>query len=949
LTRVAGGQDLSVRRRPSASRFAECGPRRPAWPALLLVAALAAAGCARGLDAPERMARAQDFVASGQYRAAMIELKNVLAADPGNAQARLLLARAELELGDAAAAEKELRRAEELGIPGDVVLVPRARALVELGEAARALELLDAEAIAALESRAEALAVRADAQRMLGRGDAARTDYVAALAVDARSLPALLGLAQLEADDGAVAEAERRFAEAVEAHPDAPDARVARGRWYVERQRFDDAQADFEAALARMPDGLSSTRMEGLAGLAEAQLGRHDAAAAQETIERLAGIAGGHPLTEFLRARLAFDARDYAAAAAYLDDVLSKAPEYAPAKLLQGAVNLASGNYAKAEMYLKSVVVGDPDNVQARKMLAAARLGMRQPQGALEALRPAQGAADASLLAMLGQASVRAGAYDDGLDYLERSLGADPDNPSVQLELAAGYLAAGRVEQAIAALEAVPDAQGAALMRRELLLVLALARKQDWDGARARAHALAERFPDEPMTYNLRGSVELAAGDLAAARAEFERAAALAPDGVTPVLNLARVDDAAGDPDAAYARLEAFVQREPEDLLALLALAELDERRGALPAAVEHLRRAAGAHADAVQPRLGLARLLMRSGDNDGALASAQEAVKIKPESPAVQTALGVVQLALGRNEEALTSFRKTAAMLPRSADAQYNVARALVGLGRRVQAREALERALALDAGHIPAGTLMAKLALESGRPEDALAIAARLEAAHPDSAAPSVLRGDVHAARAQYAEAARYYAAALERAPDRGLVVRLYEARRAAGGADARDALTAWLAARPDDVSVRLVLGQAEQDAGNPAAAAAAYERVLAAVPDNAVALNNLAWLYAERGDARALAMAERAHAAAPDSGEVTDTLGWLLVQRGDIDRALPLLRDAAERAPDVPEIRYHLAVALVRDGATEEARTLLHGLLESPAEFESKSQARALLDGL
>jgi Flp pilus assembly protein TadD len=210
-------------------------------------------------------------------------------------------------------------------------------------------------------------------------------------------------------------------------------------------------------------------------------------------------------------------------------------------------------------------------------------------------------------------------------------------------------------------------------------------------------------------------------------------------------------------------------------------------------------------------------------------------------------------------------------------------------------------------------------------------------------------MLRGDVHTARAQYGEAAKDYAAALVRAPDRGLVVRLYDARRAAGAADARDPLTDWLAAHPDDVSVRLVLGQAQQDAGNVDAAIAEYERVLGAAPDNAVALNNLAWLYSGRHDERAFAMAERAHAAAPDAGEVTDTLAWLLVQRGDIERALPLLRSAAERSPDVPEIRYHLAVALVRDGATAEARTLLHGLLESPAEFESKSQARALLDGL
>jgi putative PEP-CTERM system TPR-repeat lipoprotein len=910
---------------------------------------LGASGCARGVDADTHMARAQEYAAHGDYRAAMIELKNVLSQQPRNADARVLLAQAELQLGDAAAAEKELRRAQELGAPADTIRVLRARALIELHDGQSALNLLDPETVTDAGRRAEVQALRGDAHVSLDQRDAARADYTAALVLDAHSLTALLGLAQLEMDLGANDAAEARLNEAIDAHPAAPEARLARARYFVERERFDEAQADFERALAVAPEGLSRVRMEGLAGLAEAQLGRHDASAAKETVSRLADVAGGHPLTQFLRARLAFDGKDFEAAGTYLDDVLAKAPDYAPAKLLQGAVNLATGNYAQAEMYLNSVVSADPGNVQARKMLAAARLGLQQPQGAVDVLRPALDTADASMLAMLGQASVRAGDYEGGLEYLERSLRADPDNPSLQLEMAAGYLAAGRVDRAVSALQAVPAKADSDLLRKELLLVLALARKHDWDGARSRAQALAERFPDQPMSYNLSGSVELAAGDLTAARRDFERAATLQPDAVAAVLNLARVDHEEGHADAAYARIDAFLEGSPDDLLALLAIAELDERRGESARALGSLRHACAVHADAVQPRLALARALMLTGDYQGALAPAQEAAQLRADSPMTLSTLGFVHLGLGRSEEALAAFRKVAAAAPTSADAQFDIARALLALGRRVQAREALERALTLDPGHLAAGAAMAKLALENGRPEDALAIADRLEDAHPDSGVPNVVRGDVHAARSQFPEAAKTYAAALARTPDRGVAVKLYEARHSAGASDARAALTDWLATHPDDISVRLVLGQANQDAGDVDAAVAEYERVLVAASGSAVALNNLAWLYAQRGDTRALQMAERAHTAAPDSGEVTDTLGWLLVQQQDLERAIPLLRSAASQAPDVPEIRYHLAVALARTGATEEARNLLQVLLDSQTQFESKAQARELLDGL
>jgi hypothetical protein len=44
--------------------------------------------------------------------------------------------------------------------------------------------------------------------------------------------------------------------------------------------------------------------------------------------------------------------------------------------------------------------------------------------------------------------------------------------------------------------------------------------------------------------------------------------------------------------------------------------------------------------------------------------------------------------------------------------------------------------------------------------------------------------------------------------------------------------------------------------------------------------------------------------------DSAAVADTLGWMLVEQGDTARGLELLQEAVAAAPDVHEIRYHLA---------------------------------------
>jgi Flp pilus assembly protein TadD len=65
----------------------------------------------------------------------------------------------------------------------------------------------------------------------------------------------------------------------------------------------------------------------------------------------------------------------------------------------------------------------------------------------------------------------------------------------------------------------------------------------------------------------------------------------------------------------------------------------------------------------------------------------------------------------------------------------------------------------------------------------------------------------------------------------------------------------------------------------------------------------------------------MAEQANKAAPTDPIILDTLGWILVEQGKLDRALPLLKQAAALAPANPDIRNHLGVALGKSGKPDD----------------------------
>ena len=125
--------------------------------------------------------------------------------------------------------------------------------------------------------------------------------------------------------------------------------------------------------------------------------------------------------------------------------------------------------------------------------------------------------------------------------------------------------------------------------------------------------------------------------------------------------------------------------------------------------------------------------------------------------------------------------------------------------------------------------------------------------------------------------------------------------------------------------------------------------YHQLLERDPDFAPAANNLAWCITREKNpdlGEALRLAQVAKERQPRNPYIIDTLGYVFYRRGAYDLATTQFRDAVSLLPNIPAVRYHLALSLKAQGADREARDELKKCLGQTTDFPEREEAEKLL---
>jgi len=270
---------------------------------------------------------------------------------------------------------------------------------------------------------------------------------------------------------------------------------------------------------------------------------------------------------------------------------------------------------------------------------------------------------------------------------------------------------------------------------------------------------------------------------------------------------------------------------------------------------------------------------------------------------------------------------------------------------GRKDAVETALKKAIEVEPQNKLASQRYLDLLVNSKRESEALEVGRSRQRQSPTDASGYLFEAVTQVRMKKVDEAVSVLQKGLKVAADRSdLLTVTYSTLVSAGRmAEAEKFAADWLKDHPTDAAFDFFVSSEQMRRGEYAKSEARLQRILAAYPDNALALNNMAWILIQTGKPGALPLAQRAVAVLPEDPNSLDTLALALAADKQYAKAIEIQRHAMGIAPENYSLRLTLAKVGIQAGDKAMARKELLALQELGAKFDSQVEVKKLLEGL
>lgn len=892
--------------------FASAGARRCAAALLIVSSALLFAGCESSeekalkrseIQFASHIDQAGFFMEQGQLKAAMLEAQNARKLFPSKGMPYLMMAEALLKTGDArqalqvyqgllgleaqSSATADSMPSVELSTgETNQARIGIARTLVLLGDVKTAEEQLSAMEDPSTALQADVLILRGNLSLSKREFTEAEGHYKEAIETDPSAVEALVGLSRSAFIKGDMNAAKLAIDGAEQIAPESSDLWLWKAQFAAAQGQHEQAEAAYVKALEKIGqyDVMTMEKFQTISQLIESLRSQSKFAEAFTYQEILDKSGPGNIRSNYEQALEAIQAKDLNKAEGLLMAILEAAPGHKQAGIMLGIVKFQQGEWAMADLYL-SQYGGENVNDVVSRVMAETKLRMQEPEAAKALLKglPRETSDD---LSIYGMAEIATGNMSAGIDALKKALLLDEGNVGILEQLTKALLNDGKPDEALTALSrAIVQSPDQEQIRS--MIVAVHASQQDWSKGEKAIAAWRRRSPKSALALNAKGALELQQDKLEDATRSFNRAKEAQKTLETPYFNLIRLYLMQNEPSLALTEARAGVEQFPSDMTMIRSFLDLSSRQDKLDEAIDFMRSIATAESKIPAPSLVLAEYYGRSNQ----FKDAQEFLTRARSAGADPSAIENLQLLLAETEIPL-----------------------LLQADRTEQARTLADNIGSALPASPEAQLLRAKVELTAGNEKAGFDQLGRINRKYPQQPIAFEFLGDYYMTKQAFEQAVDTYQKAWLRTPSQNLAIKMHSALREAKAiVKSLEPLQQWLEISPDSPQASTLLAMGYQAAGMDDKAIEMYEKIRKSRPSDAVALNNLAWLYYEQKDERALQAAEQAYALRPDNTAIADTYALVLLQQTDqTAKAVEILEAATKAAPEDKDMQQHLTDA-------------------------------------
>ena len=610
------------------------------------------------------------------------------------------------------------------------------------------------------------------------------------------------------------------------------------------------------------------------------------------------------------------------------------------------------------------------------------------------------------LVSMYGRADYA----NKAIEEYRLAIDNDPNSDYLNAGLAELYAKTGRIRDAVLEAQDILKRDGNNLEARRLLGRIYLRSLGDMQAGTQSQEVLKlaiEQYeqivkldPKSVEDHLLLGRLYRLNNELLKSEGEFKTAVNIQPDSEEAVTTLAYLYNEEGDSARALQVLSAIPESARTAKL-YSALGFTYEQEKDYKKAIDAYRRSTELDHDNLDSVRGLAQNLMNDGQTDAALEQYKVIADADPSDAQTYMRIAEIDRRDGKFDQALEALKKATAVVPDSLEVQYNIAVIDEAQGKYEDAIQILNQLLQKtehDGEYsVPdknnRAVFLERLGTvyrEANKHQQAVDTFRKML----DLGDENAIRGyqqivETYRDNKQWQMATEAAAEAAKKYPnDRGL--QMVSASQQAdmgksevaiehvksllkGNADDREVYIAlaqmysrvkdWpkaeenvskaidLSGKPEDKDYAIfVQGSVYERQKKYDLAEEAFRKVLADDPKNAMTLNYLGYMLADR-DTRveeALGYIRRAVALDPQNGAYLDSLGWAYYKLGKYDLAEENLRRASERINTDPTVHQHLGELYQRTGRLKLAASNYERSLEEwnktiPAEVDQDQVAK------